>query len=740
MNVRSLLVALAGLSCAQAVPPTIFEALDPVRPDETLLLFGADVTPQATAEGLRLPDNPVTIPPATLSVAPPGKPGKLEMLQATDLSAKVLIPKSWKPGVYAVRVRNADGPGAWQFANRPQLWWQMSGIGGKATPGGELRVFGKNFGKLSRLWLVDAAGKSRELPVTVARDYDVTATLPASLPAGAYRLWLHNGHGGEAGFGEPLTLEVAPANPWPRTVFNVHDFGAKGDGSNDDTFALRRALEKAGAKGGGLVYLPAGTYVVTGKLVVPEYVTICGESADLVWIRIPAGTPEFDALFAGAGRFVIEQLSILDRASKRVVASPDISPTYAGAWANWNVQDFGLGGITLCNLRVRHLRKPTATTGKPLLGPTTIALNGPACSIEQCDIVSSGMPLQLASSRGLRVRDSRLLIGAGGWIGIWGFESGLLEGNEVTAAALDASYVGIEGATDRVCIRANRWHDAYGQYQEALTFDTPYFASWIGTDFQVKDAIVHLGKRRSGVWPPVWPSEQPLAAVITAGRGLGQIIPVLDFTTDFATLAHPFAIAPDSTSTCVLIARKSRVLVVDNDFADASVAVQLYSQAQQFIIAGNRSARTGGAYAMACDNAGTQPERYSYAFFNQWLDNTFAEGAGNDLGPFRTGFVGYAVERGNGVEKDSTPAIGNRFVGNQLTGGTQMGAIVFGNTPPAGRTPFGRDTIFEKNSISHQPIGIKVDSGHAATLLRDNHFDEVMDPVANSGSGTLILP
>jgi len=49
------------------------------------------------------------------------------------------------------------------------------------------------------------------------------------------------------------------ASPLP-LVYDVRDFGAKGDGQTIDTPAITAAIEKAAAAGGGTVFLPAGTY------------------------------------------------------------------------------------------------------------------------------------------------------------------------------------------------------------------------------------------------------------------------------------------------------------------------------------------------------------------------------------------------------------------------------------------------------------------------------------------------
>lgn len=58
-------------------------------------------------------------------------------------------------------------------------------------------------------------------------------------------------------------------------VYNVLDFGAKADGVVDDTTAVQDALRKAGEKG-GVVFLPAGVYLIGGSLRIPIGVTLKG--------------------------------------------------------------------------------------------------------------------------------------------------------------------------------------------------------------------------------------------------------------------------------------------------------------------------------------------------------------------------------------------------------------------------------------------------------------------------------
>ena len=77
-----------------------------------------------------------------------------------------------------------------------------------------------------------------------------------------------------------LKLDPAPVVYTSASVYNVKDYGAVGNGSTDCLQAFRTALSEAG-KTGGIVYVPAGHYLVSGPLVIPTGVELRGISEGL---------------------------------------------------------------------------------------------------------------------------------------------------------------------------------------------------------------------------------------------------------------------------------------------------------------------------------------------------------------------------------------------------------------------------------------------------------------------------
>ena len=76
------------------------------------------------------------------------------------------------------------------------------------------------------------------------------------------------------------------------------EFGAKPDGITDNTQAIQKALDKAAAEGGGIVYLPPGKYKILGNLNIPSDVELKGALDNS---SAPVGPGSILQVYAGKG-------------------------------------------------------------------------------------------------------------------------------------------------------------------------------------------------------------------------------------------------------------------------------------------------------------------------------------------------------------------------------------------------------------------------------------------------------
>lgn len=88
-------------------------------------------------------------------------------------------------------------------------------------------------------------------------------------------------------------------SPFP--TLNVTMFGAVGDGVTDDTAAIRAACVKANEIGGGAVYLPRGTYGITGQIEVPSNVAVIGDGWNSLITVLSQFAPEEKGILHDAG-------------------------------------------------------------------------------------------------------------------------------------------------------------------------------------------------------------------------------------------------------------------------------------------------------------------------------------------------------------------------------------------------------------------------------------------------------
>ncbi len=130
-------------------------------------------------------------------------------------------------------------------------------------------------------------------------------------------------------------------------------YRAKADGKVDDTPAFQRALDDVSRKGGGIVYVPAGTYLIATHLTIPAGTTLMGvarapqtydpkQPGSLLLAVEGAGNPDGPALITLAGpNSTLEGISILyphQQASEHPIPYP------------WTIRGGGGNNVALVNV------------------------------------------------------------------------------------------------------------------------------------------------------------------------------------------------------------------------------------------------------------------------------------------------------------------------------------------------------------------------------------------------------
>ncbi len=75
---------------------------------------------------------------------------------------------------------------------------------------------------------------------------------------------------------------AAPVPDLPLSVYNITSFGAAGDGKTNDAAAIQRAVDECSRKGGGTVYVPAGSFL-TGTILLRSNITLYISPGATLW-------------------------------------------------------------------------------------------------------------------------------------------------------------------------------------------------------------------------------------------------------------------------------------------------------------------------------------------------------------------------------------------------------------------------------------------------------------------------
>lgn len=714
-RVLALFVALTAAGMVLAAP-TVLWVSDPVGPDETVMMLTERASTASTVEAARLDDGKVTKPGATPAL--PAKWTTLKPLQAARQGVKAVLPAAWKPGVFALRVREAGQASAVVLANAPDPWWLQGDEGQRSTPGGWVRVFGKCLSqdaKAARLVLRDARGTDTALKLTQATTWAVGGALPATLRPGGYEVFVHNGQGGDGAWKLAGKLSVIPPVAWKTDVFTVGGEGEK----NDTDKLIRDALQQAADNGGGVVLLPRGTYDVKGELVIPPGTVLKGEAPGLVTLywRQTADPPE--ALISGRD-YGLQNLTIFCFNYRRVISDSQeserlrldhviiraVPDAVRSQVMKCNKETLAAVHLLGRNFQVTHCDFYAATAGNLpgrciVTGPWGFCREqGPWWGVVS-DCVLDGHLYGMEAFRGL-----------------------IFERNSIKGVAVGASTYWNNFAKE-LYFADNAVQHVYGGDREILTSDAgggAYLGQATASGTKLTLAADPVFKDYA---PTAHTDYRGAAVYLMDGTGAGQWRTVTANQGREWEVDRPWDVPPDDTSVLSIVPFRGRSLIVNNTFTDGG-AVQMYGTVADIIIAGNKGTRIDGFYTW-----GLNPHGWGWqpAWTTQLLDNEILEGSGYGGRVWGPTFLG-VITSNTDAQYAGPLARGNVLRRNvlQTSSYISLGGV-------------STDTLVENCTLKHHAIGIRVGKDVRNVLLRRNVFEDVAKPLEGDGAANaLVIP
>ncbi|MEI8195254.1 MAG: glycosyl hydrolase family 28-related protein, partial [Phycisphaerae bacterium] len=476
---------------------------------------------------------------------------------------------------YFLWASNSQGYSQPVLINKTDAWWVGPDI---ASAGQTISLYGQNLsyhGGTTSAWIYIKPvgnGAGQWGTVTTVNPYKVDFVVPASLANGTYEVWAHNGSGGKYGWSSPVTLTVSSPGVWTAATFNVKtQYGAVGDGVTDDTTAIRNAITAAHLSPYSTVYLPTGTYLVTSMLQMYSNLRFLGDGATLSIVKGGTAAISYSVFRPGSTGAPLSNITFQNMAI-------DVSANGANNCVNGTANNLRFSNVNLWNLTggatitlygVDHVY----LTGCNNYGGTLYINNSsPAGNPARQIFIDStnfygandrplfqnngGMSQFAATNNTGQDFDNTVTTGwsKGVW---WKFldggatsEEGFYFSNNTSTA------LGVRpGYPDQNWGEQYSWEQDYSQFVAGPNHNATVTASVVSATASTLTFNATV---------PVPLGADQYMAVIINGKGIGQWRTISLYNGTTITLAHPWNVIPDATSTISVIAGVDHVAIYSN--------------------------------------------------------------------------------------------------------------------------------------------------------------------------------
>ena len=781
----------------QGERPVIWKVSDAVSPGGTVAIYGYGLD----AQQIEVKMCPHT--GAGIGQRPGADAIALPILQFDIQNGSYVMaqfPEDAKAGLYDLWIRNGAGWSNSLTLNAPrplfiseyEAWeGQSISLSGRGLDG---QQFGAERNTLLRL--VGADGMQYSQTITKLTPYSLVFTL-GQLPLGSYEVQLSNNGGASwvtLQSGQKLTLlpkgndffhlGVAWMDSYRwENVFRVTDYGAGKKDPAADKAAFEKAAAAAKAVGGGVIYMPNGTYYLD-ELQLPSEVVLMGEEKEktiLVYCGngakknfIQGDTQTRNRGHLGFARFTVR----LEDENKR----PECFFWMGHDWADGYPDDGRIrsaGNFFFYQVCLNSAEKAPAGESR---GMGIVLIARERFLVQECEFHGFNVAMGSARINAYETLRNNHWDLSGGNLYISGNYS-FVEGNKITGRYTLLEEEEYQGGTHGFCVSA--WCHVEGNFvgnmgardtgprgQDLTNDGETYLAET--REFTEFGAVVKADRKTVTVCPlkgkyqknPIdsglYSRNRPAIAIIR-GRGLGQLrqIEAVDQDNRVVTVKDAWDVIPDSTSLFAFVLPLECITFYNNAEQTNAKGVYLYGSVYDVVVANHQSRESLGI-STCVPQVGDRPgRRFWIADYVDIRDNVI-KGYSKRA---QCAHIGVISERDIlDSEFYATSAFGIEIRNNRIEGekGLQPTGRVEG--PPASGIVLRSSTarpnsdnrvgdisavVIENNALINQDLGIRYNLSDYGILIKDNAFYDCdgvhrqdrscqVDPAANTVNVTEI--
>ncbi len=582
--------------------------------------------------------------------------------------------------VYSISVENSTGRSDAIYVNQAEAWW----VGpDEVVAGKETAIFGRNLafeGHENDVQVVirDARGNEYQVTETDVNPYRVDFKVPDNLATGEYQVLVTNGEGGAHGWSDALTFEIKKdiSDSYNAKIFNVKDYGAKGDGVTDDTAAIQKALYDArifAVTNGGssdtalraTLYIPEGNYVISDSLEIWNgNIKVTGDGVGKTNIIASedfgdANTSTEFMIVGYPDNLIIENLTIDATRSENIDRTVYLRSGDNNTLRNVDILDRGLPGNTY--------NDSGTTSGIDLHGNTHLTLENVS--------YSGGVSIFLGSSEQVFIDNLTSVLGNGSGGAIHGFGvreismtnsyATVAEGSDLAQAILFVDQPHF-GATNNHYLAHNRTYNLSDKAGDNTSEQILWEHSDEGAYFRSNDTQKIVGATAntitlSGITHDA--EAVGMTLMVEDGKGLGQvrIVTAVNTQTGVYTVDKPWAVIPDTNSLIDVSRVITNAVVYQNELDGTDEG----AQNNYFSDSTGVMTFTGSVNLIIDDNS-FNDLRYGVSLYGD-KPNLFSEIKNNDFSENRNGIdLAYALYGDNPNMPNGNDFLGLRISSNHF--------------------------------------------------------------------------